>query len=109
MLQIRDSSKKVKTYNDDNKPYINLLNASGDQMNIVDKGSCDTILDKVYGIKDLGNNLISGKRLCEKSLWVILPLHSTSTDIGVIVPDNKGKVLMFGDKNMVTNINQIGN
>ena len=65
--------KKVKTYNDDNKPSINLLNASGDQMNIVNKGSCDTILDKVYGIKDLDNNLIFGKRLCEKGLWVILP------------------------------------
>ena len=32
-------------------------------MNIINKGSSDHILDKIYSIKDLDNNLISGKRL----------------------------------------------
>jgi len=99
---------RVKTYGVACKPSINLLNASGDHMEIVNRGSRDNIIDKVYGIDNLDYNLISGKRLCEKGLWVILPPSNLDSNIGVIVSDCSGKVQMIGDKDMVTSIEKIG-
>ena len=97
-----------ETYDEDNTPDLMLTTASGDSMNVTAKGGINNIMDEVYAVKELETTLISGPRLQDKNMWIILPPTSISKDIGAIVTDCDGKIQMLGDKSMLTDINKMG-
>lgn len=92
----------------DMMPDVELHQANGEVLEIEGKGNVyPNVVEDAYHTPSIEGDLVSGPRLQDKGCWIVLPPTSVSNDIGVIVANTEGKVIMLGDKDMTTDLNQI--
>jgi len=65
-------------------------------------------MKRAYVSPEVDVGLLSGKRLRNDNLWMVIPPKDLSPNIGTIVSTTQGEVIMTGDDNFMVDLNQIG-
>ena len=97
------------------KSDVALFDAGNHPIDIVGEGalfdkSGNCIQDRMFISNDIdeGGGLLSGPCLRNKGYTVVIPSVQMSPDVGIIVHDNNGKVIMLGDTDLVIDSRDIG-
>lgn len=106
-------SKKIFTkifqhYDKDNIPRISLISANGESMKITAKGYINDVVPKAYAVKNADENLLSGKLLQKSGHTLIFPSDFVSPNIGCIIVDHTGKVVLVSGKDLRVDLNSYG-
>jgi hypothetical protein len=101
-------TKIFQHYDKDNIPRISLISANGESMKITAKGYINDVVPKAYAVKNADENLLSGKLLQKSGHTLIFPSDFVSPNIGCIIIDHTGKVVLVSGKDLRVDLNSYG-
>ena len=95
--------------------HVALFDAGNHPIDIVGEGALvdrngNCIQDRMFISNDIdeGGGLLSGPCLRNKGYTVVIPSVQISPDVGLIVHDNNGKIIMLGDADLIIDSRDIG-
>jgi hypothetical protein len=107
--------KNKYKYSKDSPPNVHLFDAGNHPISLAGEGTLEdvngnAIQDRVFVSNDIdvGGGLLSGPCLRKKGFTVIIPSAESSPDIGIIVHDRDGKVIMVGNQDLIIDTDKIG-